>query len=81
MKKIKLAITKCINGKCGFNIISEPVKTKCPICGNKMITDKNYDVTGFDDKDTDEAFIGFKKIYRKGKNGYNNRPRKTKNKK
>ena len=79
MKKINFSVTKCTNKKCGFNIVSDPTKRICPLCGNKMVKDKNYKVYGFDDKD--DAFIGFKKNDKRSSNGNNYRFRKTKNQK
>jgi len=81
MRKIAFAVTKCTNDKCGFRIISEVPKSECPICKHKMVKDKNYFAQGYDNKETNDAFIGFKKKAYKGKRHDRNRPKNIKTKK
>lgn len=68
MKKINLSITKCINTKCDFRIISEQTMKECPICHGKLVKEKDFRVEGYDQGN---GFITLKK--QQGKIHDNNR--------
>lgn len=79
MRKIAFTVTKCT--KCGFRIISEFPKFECPLCKSKMIKDKRYFAEGYDNKETNGAFIGFKKKAYKGRRHDRNSSKNIKTKK
>jgi hypothetical protein len=74
MKKINLAITKCVNKQCKYRIISEVAMKECPICHGKLVKENGYVVDAIEEK---EGFITLKKKARRNKND-NNKPRSPK---
>jgi len=57
MKRINLSITKCINTKCNFRVISETTMQKCPICKSKVVKDTQFNAQGILDNDEDGCII------------------------
>lgn len=61
MKKINLSITRCINPKCDFRIVSTKTMHTCPICKSKTIKDKQHTAQGIMDSDNDCVILKRKK--------------------
>lgn len=76
MKRINLSITKCTNPKCGFQVISETIRKRCPICKSKMVKDKESHAQGLMDID-DPCII----LKQKRKTNDSNRPKNIKKEK
>ena len=51
MKRVNLSMTKCINPKCGFRVVSETIINKCPVCKSKTIKDKQFHAQGLLDEE------------------------------
>lgn len=57
MRRINLSMTRCINPKCTFRIISETIMKKCPICKSNTIKDRQFHAQGIFDSDDDGYIV------------------------